>query len=130
MGESIHLSELQLAIMRVLWDRGEATVLEVQQALETERKLARTTVATLLSRMMEQGVIARRKHLGQFRYRPLVEEADVRTAMLDDLRTSLFRGSSTAIVSQLLGDETVDAEELDQIIAMIESYKRASDDDE
>ena len=49
------LTELQLAIMRVLWDRSEATVQEIWEALHAERGLAQTTVATMLSRLEQIG---------------------------------------------------------------------------
>ena len=48
MSEPIHLSELQIAVMRALWARGEASVADVASDLEAERGLAHTTVATLL----------------------------------------------------------------------------------
>src|SRR2546421_5112959 len=54
------LTELQLAILRVLWDRSEATVQEIWEALHAERGLAQTTVATMLSRLERRGVVTRR----------------------------------------------------------------------
>ena len=49
MSRNTHLGDLQLAIMRELWTRGEATVAEVHGALLDERGLALTTIATMLS---------------------------------------------------------------------------------
>ena len=54
------LTELQLAIMRVVWDRSEATVQDIWEALHAERGLAQTTVATMLSRLERRGVVTRR----------------------------------------------------------------------
>jgi len=54
------LTELQLAILRVLWERGEATVQDIWEALHPERGLAQTTVATMLSRLERRGVVTRR----------------------------------------------------------------------
>lgn len=51
MSRKHQLAELQLAIMHVLWERGEATVGEVRDALEPERSLAYTTVGTMLAKM-------------------------------------------------------------------------------
>ncbi|NIP78946.1 MAG: BlaI/MecI/CopY family transcriptional regulator, partial [Gemmatimonadetes bacterium] len=47
--------------MAVLWERGEATVVVVREALEPERELAHTTVSTLLTRLERRGVVTRRK---------------------------------------------------------------------
>ena len=60
------LTDLQLAIMRILWDRAEATVVEVQTRLRPERDLAQTTIATLLSRLEKRGVVEHRLDGRQF----------------------------------------------------------------
>ncbi len=54
------LTAPQLAVLKVLWDRSEATVTDVQQALQADRPLAATTIATLLSRLARRGVVAYR----------------------------------------------------------------------
>src|SRR5436853_140602 len=61
------LTELQLAILRVLWDRGEATVQDIWEALHAERGLAQTTVATMLSRLARRAVVPRRAQSRQSR---------------------------------------------------------------
>ena len=78
MPEAHHLTDLQIAIMRVLWDRGRATVAEICDTLRPERGLALTTVATLLSRLEKRGIVAHETRARQFVYRALVTEADVR----------------------------------------------------
>ena len=57
----VSLSELQLSLMRVLWQRGEASTAEVAEALRGERDLAHTTVATLLTRLEKRGLLASRR---------------------------------------------------------------------
>src|SRR5207253_156782 len=57
------LTELQLAILRVLWDKGEATVQDIWEALHAERGLAQTTDATMLSRPERRGGVTRRRRL-------------------------------------------------------------------
>ena len=54
------LTELQLEILDVIWERGESTVAEVAEALLERRALAITTVATLLSRLQKRGVLTHR----------------------------------------------------------------------
>jgi len=60
MPERHQLTELQLAILRVIWDKGEATVQDIWEALHPGRGLAQTTVATMLSRLERRGVVTRR----------------------------------------------------------------------
>ena len=72
MHEPLELTELQLSIMRVLWARSEATVADVHAAIELERGLALTTVATIMSRLEKAGLITRRPEGRHYLYRPLV----------------------------------------------------------
>ena len=119
MGSKHKLSELQLAILRVLWEQQEATVSEVHAALQ-DRGLAMTTVATLLSRLEKAGVLAHRSQGRQFIYRPMVSEPEVRRSMLADVTEMLFSGDVTAMVSQLLSVRDVSADELARVKALIE----------
>lgn len=110
--ESHALSETQLAILRVLWDAEQASVAEVQAALEAERALALTTVATMLSRLHRRGVVARRTEGRQFIYRAAVAEDEVRRTMVSELMQRLFEGDAAALVNHLVSEGEIDAEEL------------------
>ncbi|MEM9305360.1 MAG: BlaI/MecI/CopY family transcriptional regulator [Pseudomonadota bacterium] len=103
----IRLSDLQLDIMQVLWDAGPATTGDVHQALEASRGLAYTTVATLLKRLEDKGVISRERDGRQYRYTATVAEPEVRRSMVGSLVDQLFRGDPAALVSHLMGDEQV-----------------------
>ena len=112
METSHHLGDLQLAIMRVLWGHGEATVSDVHETLEPERGLALTTIATMLTKMEKKGVVEHRAEGRRFIYRPRVSEDLVRRSMVADLTSQLFRGDVTALVSHLLSEHDIDAREL------------------
>jgi predicted transcriptional regulator len=118
---SHHLGDLQLAIMRILWSRSQATVAEVHEALEPERGLALTTIATMLTKMEKKGVVAHRADGRRFIYRPLVNEPQVRRSMVADLTTQLFRGDVTALVSHLLAEHDINPRELAELRALVAS---------
>ena len=103
MGDPYALTELQLAILGILWDRGEATSRDVRDALEPDRSLALTTVATLLSRLEKRGVLAHRRAGRSYVFRPTVTRDEVRTAMVKDLAENLFDGDRVALIDHLLG---------------------------
>ena len=63
------LGDLQLKIMKLLWERREATVAEVHQALARERELAYTTIATMLRKMEARNLVAHREEGRSFVYR-------------------------------------------------------------
>jgi BlaI family transcriptional regulator, penicillinase repressor len=122
---TIKLTGLQLAVMRVLWARGEASVLDVQEALrDDDRDLAQTTVATLLSRLEKRGVAAYRLDGRQYVYRALTSEADVRESVLADITQGLFGGDVTTLVSHLLNTNEVDEADLARVRALIDSRAR------
>lgn len=106
------LGDLQLAIMHVLWAYGEASVAEVHGVLEEERGLALTTIATMLRKMEEKGVVTHRNEGRKFIYRPTVSESEVRSSMVGELTERLFGGDPVALVSHLISEYELDPEEL------------------
>ncbi len=116
------LGELQLAIMRVLWARGETAVTEVHEALE-ERDLAPTTIATMLRKMEDKGVVTHRTEGRRYLYRPTVTEAAVRRTMVGELTDRLFRGEVTALVSHLLAENDFDPDELTRLRSLIAEHE-------
>ena len=122
MPERHQLTELQLAILRVLWDKGEATVQDIWEALHPERGLAQTTVATMLSRLERRGVVTRRAspQSRQFHYRAAVTEPEVQHSMVGELTERLFDGDVTALVQHLLTGEDVSPGDIAKIRELIE----------
>lgn len=118
------LSGLQVAVMRVLWARGEATVAEVQTALESERPLAHNTVATVLTRLWRDGVVAARKDGRSYVYRPVLEPMQARRSMVGMLVRRLFGGRPAALASHLVREAELDAEDLDELEALIREKRR------
>ncbi len=118
------LGDLQLAIMRVLWRQHEATVPQVQDALEARRPLALTTVATMLTKMEDKGVVAHRADGRRYVYRPLVSERQVRRSMVRRLTEGLFAGDALAVVSHLLSEREIPVDELAALKRMIAERER------
>lgn len=114
------LTELQIALLRVLWDRGQATVAEICEALRPERALALTTVATLLSRLEKRGIVTHETRARQYLYRPLVTESEVRRSMVGDLTEQLFDGDVTALMSHLLTAREMSPGDLDRLKALLD----------
>ncbi len=119
----VSLSDLQLSLMRVLWQRGEASTAEVAEALRGERDLAHTTVATLLTRLEKRGLLASRREGRALLYTPQVSEAEVQRSMVGSLVDSLFAGRASALVSHLLDARGVDAKELAALQALLKQRK-------
>jgi len=121
---SHHLGDLQLAIMRSLWRKGEATVAEVHEDLEAERGLALTTIATMLAKLEKKGVVDHRMDGRRFVYQPRIDLGQVRRSMVAELTSQLFRGDVTALVNHLLSEHEIDAAELAQWKALIAAREK------
>jgi BlaI family transcriptional regulator, penicillinase repressor len=117
------LTELQLAILRLLWDRREATVAELWEALYDERGLAQTTVATLVTRLQRRGIVTRRTRDRQFVYRATITEADVQHSMVSELTERLFAGDPAALVSHLISASDMSPGDLARVKQMIENAR-------
>jgi len=109
------LGDLQHAIMAVLWDRGEASTADVHEALHAERGLALTTIATMLRKMEDKGVVTHRAEGRQFVYRPTVTRAEVRESMVGELVERVFGGDARALVAHLVSEHEIDATELHEL---------------
>jgi len=131
MSDAHLLTDLQYSIMRVLWDRGQASAAEITQAIHAERGLALSTVATLLSRLEKRGVVAHDTRARQYVYKPTVTESEVRRTMVSELTDRLFNGDVTALLSHLLSAREMSPGDLARVKALIDSRdasKESSDD--
>ena len=129
MSSTVSLTDLQLAIVRILWERGECTVLEVQEALAPERKLAQTTVATILTRLEKRRIVRHQANGRLFVYKALVTEPQVRRSMVSDLTDLLFDGSPAALITHLLSEKGFDSNDLDEVKRLIADAERGGNGD-
>ena len=118
------LGDLQLRILQVLWEKDEATVTDVHQALAAERGLAYTTVATMLRKMEARSLVSHKAEGRTFVYQAKVEEDEVSRGMADHLLERLFEGSLSDMVSHLLQSREVSREELSKLEQLIAERKR------
>src|SRR5829696_3225110 len=117
------LSPAQLEIMNVVWDRGEAGVAEIWQALSRrrrrERPVARNTVQTMVSRLADKGVLKHRQEGNAFYYRAAHPRSRVVGGLLSRLLDSAFGGSAHALVLTLLENSRLSEAEAEEIRRMI-----------
>lgn len=116
MADAPTLTPLQLSILGVLWERGEASSADVRSALEPERPLALTTVTTLLSRLERKGVLTHTRSGRRYLYHATVSRRDVRRAMVDELLGCLFDGDAVDLVDHLLREERVQPREVKRLL--------------
>ena len=115
------LHRLDLEIMKVIWELGQATVSEVLDTIN--RKLAYTTVATTMKHLEQKGFLTYIVDGRTFVYQPLIQEAEVSQSMLSDLLERFFDNSVERLVNTLLETEQIDSVELDRLQQLINRYK-------
>jgi BlaI family transcriptional regulator, penicillinase repressor len=119
------LGDLQLKIMKVLWDKREATVSDVFDVVGRERDLAYTTIATMLRKMEARGLIAHRAEGRTFVYRAVIDSHAVTSNMSEHLLDRFFEGSLADLVSHLLSTREVSRDELAKIEKLIAERKKS-----
>ncbi len=117
------ITGLQLKILRVLWRLENASVSEVRHAL-AKRKLAPTTVATLLKRLESRGLVGHTKEGRQFLFHAQVTELEVAERSVAEVHDTVFQGDVGAFAAQLLARKDVNVEDLARIRKMISARER------
>lgn len=118
--DSSPLTDAQREIMEVVWDRGEATVTEVRDALAKQRELARNTVQTMIVRLEERGWLKHRERGRTFVYsanRPRTVSLGAKVTQMID---RLFAGSPEEMVTALIEYRGLTSGEADRIRKMID----------
>lgn len=127
--KKIKLDELQLAVMQVLWEKGEATVSEIQETLKNSRDLAITTIGTVLSRLEEKKKAVTHYTQGRkYVYKPIISEHETKSSMVNSLVKQLFKGRSTSLVNHLLEEDELNKDDLEQLKQMIRDAENKKGD--
>lgn len=113
----VSFTERELDVMAVLWDRGPSTVSEVKDCLADP--LAYTTVLTVLRTLESKGHVAHEEEGKAHRYFPLVAREDAGDSALRRMVSKLFRGSPALLLTQLVDDERLSADELRRMRALL-----------
>jgi predicted transcriptional regulator len=122
------LSDLELAVMDVVWELGECGSAEVVERFQARRPLAATTIRTVLASIEKKGYLERVPTVERgLRYRARVQREAVAERSLRKLVSSLFGGSPRHAMAFLLRDGDLDDTDLEEIGKMIEDHKLKGD---
>jgi predicted transcriptional regulator len=117
-------TDAELAILRVLWDRGPSTVRQVHEQLARERPAAvYTTALKLLQIMTEKGLVERDERDRTHIYRARLSEETTQRQLVRDLLDRAFGGSAGKLVMQALAAKRASADELSDIRKAIDAAR-------
>jgi predicted transcriptional regulator len=114
------LTPQELAIMKVVWRLNEATVRDVHDALQAHRRVAYTTVMTMMRILEEKGFLKRSVDDRAHVYRPARSRQQVVTAMVRDFVDRVFDGASDALLVHLAKDNQLTAKQRRRINELLE----------
>lgn len=117
---STTLTEAELRLMDVLWEKGSATVADVVEALPKSSSLAYSTVLTTLRILERKGYVRHSKEGRAFIYHPLIDRGEARRNVLQYVLHRFFDNSPELLVLNVLEEEKMDAAELKRLKKMIE----------
>ncbi len=106
--------------MKVVWQTGEATVRDVYEHLRTRRKVAYTTVMTMMNVLETKGHLRKRPVERAYVYRPSRPEAAVVRSMIREFVDRVFDGAAHPLVVHLVKDRRLTKEELDSLTRLID----------
>ena len=109
------LTDGELKIMDVLWNRDEATVQVVTDALASDHPVAYSTVQTMLGILHDKGFVDYHKEGRAFVYTTLIDRSEARRTALRHMLRQFFGGSTTALAESLLDEEDIDPIELERL---------------
>lgn len=117
------ISGSELAVMRVLWQAGEAVPLaQLRGRLTRERGWDPSTVKTLLRRLCAKGAVGQERREVYY-YRPLVSEAEYHESAAGTLLDRVFDGSASRLVASLVQADRITSAEMDELCRFLEEQK-------
>jgi BlaI family transcriptional regulator, penicillinase repressor len=116
-------TEAELAILRILWETGPATVRQVHDSLPSARPVGYTTILKLLQIMTEKGLVLRDESNRSHIYRSAIGEEQTQRQLVSDLLDRAFGGSSQKLVMQALAAKKASPEEVRQIRTLLDEME-------
>ena len=114
------LTDAELRIMQVLWERGPSTSAEIVQAMPRKQRVADSSVRTILRILEQKNYVRHTKEGRAFIYRAAVERADARRNVVEYVVERFFNSSPELLVLNLLESETLDSAELERLRKLVD----------
>jgi BlaI family penicillinase repressor len=122
---STTLTEQELEIMKIVWDRGEATVRDVYESLLEHRKVAYTTVMTMMKVLEQKGHLKKATADKAHIYSPTRPKNQVIKSMVLDFVDRVFNGSAEPLVVHLVEERHLKEDEILEIERMLRDRRKS-----
>jgi BlaI family penicillinase repressor len=122
--KKIVLTDQELQIMKIIWQRGSATVRDVYEELLKDRKIAYTTVMTMLGILEQKGRLTKTARDRAYVYAPTQPQNQVVDSMVHDFVARVFDGSAKPLLVHLAENKQISQKELDEISKLLRKQRR------
>ena len=124
-GKKNVLTDQELEIMKIVWQRGTATVRDVYEELLKSRKIAYTTVMTMMGILEQKGRLSKTQRDRAYVYSPTEPQGEVVGNMVHDFLKRVFDGSAKPLLVHLLENKNISQEELDEISKLTKKRRKS-----
>lgn len=124
-GKKNVLTDQELEIMKIVWQRGTATVRDVYEELLKSRKIAYTTVMTMMGILEQKGRLSKTQRDRAYLYSPTEPQGEVVGSMVHDFLKRVFDGSAKPLLVHLLENKNISQEELDEISKLAKKRRKS-----
>jgi BlaI family penicillinase repressor len=119
-----NLGELQRKVLEIVWERGEASVHDVLRVLGRRRKLAYTTVLTVMQKLEKAGWLEHRSEGKSYIYTPTRSREEAGAGSVRQFLKRVFEGDAVAMFQHLIRESDLSDEELGELRKMIEEKRK------
>lgn len=116
-------TEVEMQILRILWELGPSPVREIHKRLQAAKGTNYSTTVKMLAVMLQKGLVKRDEEAQPHVYRPALTRAKTGKRLLDDLIDKVYDGSTLALVLQALSSGKATKEELDEIRRILDDME-------
>ena len=116
-------TEVEMQILRILWELGPSPVREIHRRLEAAKGTNYSTTVKMLSVMLQKGLVKRDENAQPHVYRPAITQAKTGKRMLDDLIEKVYDGSAMSLVLQALSSGKATKEELAEVRRVLDQME-------
>lgn len=122
MDSKYNITDSELEIMQVLWNKGSSTLGDIVSELDKTKKRNKNTVKTLIYRLVDKNAVESKKNNGQgFLYSPLITEKKYLLKANTSFLKKLYKGSAEKLLLNFVENKTVSKEELQNLLNFLES---------
>ena len=120
---SSHPTEVEMQILRILWELGPSPVREIHKRLEAAKGTNYSTTVKMLAVMLQKGLVTRNEDAQPHVYRAALTRAKTGKRILDDLIEKVYEGSAMTLVLQALSASKATKEELSEIRRILDEME-------